>query len=142
MIGRNPGRGETPFFLRQDPACALSSAALSCVIIKWANFLNRSTPMGGPEASRGTNRTRIKLRTVLAAVALAAVLCAILVPVVKRAFFPRQWNTWIVKTITRPDGSQVRVRIRRYPERDVVFEELLSPGSPQRPGNGKARSAD
>jgi hypothetical protein len=76
--------------------------------------------------SLGLLGVRVRLRTALAIVAVTAVLLAVLVPLTKRLFFADRWNTWIVKTVKRPDGAIVRLRIRRYPERDVVHEEVLT----------------
>jgi hypothetical protein len=75
---------------------------------------------------------RFRLRTLLIVVALAASACPWVVPAAKRALFPRAWNRWIVRTVTRADGTVVRVRVRRYPDRDVVHEEVLRrPEAPQ-----------
>ena len=81
------------------------------------------------------SRARVHLRTLLIAVALLAATAAVLVPAAKRTFFPGRWNTWIVRTERRPDGSTVRVRIRRYPDRDVVHEEVLSRPRDDREGS-------
>jgi hypothetical protein len=66
----------------------------------------------------------------LVVVAVAAAACPWVVPVAKRTIFPGAWNRWIVRTVTRPDGTVVRVRVRRYPDRDVVHEEVLHPDAP------------
>jgi hypothetical protein len=68
---------------------------------------------------------RIRLRTFALVVAALALVLALVVPLAKRVFFPDQWNTWIVKTNYQPDGSVVRLRIRRYPQRDVIHKEVL-----------------
>ncbi len=70
-------------------------------------------------------KPRFGLRALLAAVALMAFASAWLVPVAKKTFFPGRYNTWIVRTESRPDGSVVRVRIRRHPDRDEIHEEVL-----------------
>ena len=66
---------------------------------------------------------RFRLRTLLATIAAAAVALAVATPPIKRALGTP--NTWIVRTVTRPDGTLVRQRIRRLPDRDRVFEEVL-----------------
>ncbi|HEV3122938.1 MAG TPA: hypothetical protein VGY53_13580 [Isosphaeraceae bacterium] len=68
---------------------------------------------------------RIRLRTFALAIAALALVLAFLVPLAKQVLFPSQWNTWIVKTARQPDGSAVRLRIRRYPQRDVIHKEVL-----------------
>jgi hypothetical protein len=87
-----------------------------------------------------TRAPRIRLRQLLVVIAVLAVVLAVSVPIVKRTFFPETWNTWIVKTIERPDGSIVRLRIRRYPHRDVVFEEILKPPRRAQPEPGSPRT--
>jgi hypothetical protein len=74
---------------------------------------------------------RIRLGHLLIMIALVAVSLALLIPKVKRAYFPETWNTWIVRTVTRPDGALVRLRIRRYPDRDAVFQEILKRPQPE-----------
>jgi hypothetical protein len=97
-------------------------------------------PALGPKARRP--RLQLTLGTTLIAIAALALLCAWGVPWLRRAL---GWpNTWLVKTIVRPDGTRVRVRVRRYPDRDVVHKEVLpnrgagrngaSLGTSQRPG--------
>lgn len=89
--------------------------------------------MKGRDLSRFP-RPRVRLRSLLAAVALLASAASVLVPIAKRAYFPDRWNTWIVRTERRPDGATVRVRIRRYPDRDVVHEEVLAGARSHAPG--------
>ncbi len=74
---------------------------------------------------------RITLGVLLLAVALLAVVLSVIMPILKRAVGP---NTWVVRTVTRPDGAVIRVRIRRLPDRDLVFEEVLA-ASVQRPSS-------
>lgn len=85
------------------------------------NFARRDIPV------------RFRLRTLLVVVAVAALVCPWVVPAAKRAIFPTSWNRWIVRTVTRPDGTRVRVRVRRYPDRDVVHEEVLRGDDPEQP---------
>ena len=70
---------------------------------------------------------RLRLRTVLIVIALIAAACPIAVPWAKRTYFPKTWNRWIVRTETKSDGSTVRVRVRRLPDRDIITEEVLIP---------------
>jgi len=73
---------------------------------------------------------RFRLRTLLATIAMAAVLLAVGTPRLRRALgYP---NTWVVRTVTRADGTVVRRRVRRLPDRDRVFEEVLIPPGPAR----------
>jgi hypothetical protein len=80
---------------------------------------------------------KVSLRTLLAVVALAALLCAALVPLVRLLLGTP--NGWVVRTVRRPDGMVVRQRIRRYPNRDVVFEQVLDP-APAAPRDGELGS--
>ena len=67
----------------------------------------------------------------LIVIALIAAACPIAIPWAKRQFFAQTWNRWIVRTEKRPDGSTVRVRVRRFPDHDVVNEEILIPAKPE-----------
>jgi hypothetical protein len=99
--------------------------------------LPRTEPQGTrPQDHAGAppKVARVRLRQVLVANALLAIILALLVPILKKVLFPETWNTWIVKTAKRPDGAIVRLRIRRYPDRDVVFEEILRQPQPELPG--------
>lgn len=91
--------------------------------------------MASTRAQRIRVALKFRLRTVMALVAAFALMCTVLVPWLKRVCFPDAWNTWIVKTVTRPDGSIVRMRIRRHPDHDEVFEEVLA-------GPARIREAD
>lgn len=66
---------------------------------------------------------RLSLRGLLSAIAVLAVALALAMPAIKRAI--GRPNSWVVRTVTRPDGTVVRQRIRRHPDRDVLFEEVL-----------------
>lgn len=66
--------------------------------------------------------TRFRLSTLLAAVAVLALLLGVTMPRIRRAIGP---NTWVVRTVTRADGSIVRLRIRRHPDHDRVYQEVL-----------------
>jgi len=76
----------------------------------------------GPSAVQRV-RGRFTLGGLLLSVALVAVVLSVAAPIARKALGP---NTWVVRTVTRPDGSVVRIRIRRLPGRDLVFEEILT----------------
>ena len=85
-------------------------------------------------------RPRLTLAGSLVAVALAALALSVATPRLRRAF--GNPNSWVVRTVTLPDGTIVRRRIRRHPDRDVIHEEILAPpASPRpdwRPGRGRS----
>lgn len=69
---------------------------------------------------------RLTLAGLLMAVAVLALALSFATPGLRRAF--GRPDSWDVRTVTLPEGKVVRRRIRRHPDRDVVYDEIL-PGA-------------